>query len=109
VQDQSSAALSRTQKLVEQSEQIGQETNIKIKTQTEQMKNTNADVVGVDQRLKRADKLIQQILRRLATDKLIMCMVLILILAILALIILKSTNMLGGGAEGDSGEPIDCR
>lgn len=41
---------------MEMSEEVGTGTSVNLKTQTEQMKNTNADVVGVDQSLYRADK-----------------------------------------------------
>mmetsp|Transcript_13697 Transcript_13697/g.33007 ORF Transcript_13697/g.33007 Transcript_13697/m.33007 type:complete len:173 (-) Transcript_13697:183-701(-) len=83
--------------------EIGTDTNLDLKRQTEQMSNTNADVVGVQNEMKRAGKVTRQIARRLATDKIIICLVLILILVIIAVVVIKS---LGWDLQGDG--TIDC-
>lgn len=81
VQDASNAALGRTQRLVDATEAIAIDTNIALHEQTDQMKQTNAEIEGVSQDLNRADKIVAHIARRLATDKMIMCLVLVLVLA----------------------------
>jgi len=103
IQVKSAAALDRTHKLVEEMGEIGADTNLDLKRQTEQMSNTNADVVGVQNEMKRAGKVTRDIARRLATDKIIICLVLILILVIIAVVVIKS---LGWDLEGDGN--IDC-
>eukprot|EP00290_Baffinella_frigidus_P010211 CAMPEP_0180150772 /NCGR_PEP_ID=MMETSP0986-20121125/21704_1 /TAXON_ID=697907 /ORGANISM="non described non described, Strain CCMP2293" /LENGTH=306 /DNA_ID=CAMNT_0022097883 /DNA_START=172 /DNA_END=1088 /DNA_ORIENTATION=+ len=106
IQDQDLRALGRAVKMVDSAETIAHETNIALKTQTEQMRNTNAGIDEVTTSLRRADKIIRDIGRRLATDKLIMCMVLLLILAILAIAILAGTGLLDQGTT--PAEEIDC-
>lgn len=54
-------------------------------------------------------QLIKQIMRRLATDKIIVCMLLILILAILGVIIAKSANLIPGTGGKTDGAAIDCK
>mmetsp|Transcript_45578 Transcript_45578/g.71415 ORF Transcript_45578/g.71415 Transcript_45578/m.71415 type:complete len:301 (-) Transcript_45578:87-989(-) len=105
VQQSSNISLARSQKLVDQAEQIATETNVALKNQTEQMKSTNADIQSVHQGLKRADRILYQIAKRLATDKMIMCMVLVLILMILGLAVAKGAGWLDGGSDE---EQIDC-
>eukprot|EP00960_Hanusia_phi_P024432 719490-Hanusia_phi.AAC.8 len=72
-------AMMRMQRMINESEETGMETNIKLKTQTEQLKNIHADVHTVSARMRTAEKLVNQIGRRLATDKLIACIILILV------------------------------
>mmetsp|Transcript_51920 Transcript_51920/g.129223 ORF Transcript_51920/g.129223 Transcript_51920/m.129223 type:complete len:324 (+) Transcript_51920:26-997(+) len=103
IQVKSAAALDRTHKLVEEMGEIGTDTNLDLKRQTEQMSNTNADVVGVQNEMKRAGKVTRDIARRLATDKIIICLILILILVIIAVVVIKS---LGWDLQGDG--TIDC-
>ncbi|EKX38059.1 hypothetical protein GUITHDRAFT_165311 [Guillardia theta CCMP2712] len=98
-------AMMRMQRMINESEETGMETNIKLKTQTEQLKNIHADVHTVSSRMKTAEKLVNQIGRRLATDKLIACIILILLLLILAIVVVKalgldqkgSTKVVGAG------------
>mmetsp|Transcript_24727 Transcript_24727/g.50172 ORF Transcript_24727/g.50172 Transcript_24727/m.50172 type:complete len:380 (+) Transcript_24727:75-1214(+) len=106
VQGHSNESLARSQRLVESAEAIATDTNIALHRQTEQMKSTNADVEGVAENLNRADKVIAHIARRLATDKMIMCLILLLILAILGIILAKSLKLLPGDKASE--EEIDC-
>lgn len=107
VQDASNAALGRTQRLVDATEAIAIDTNIALHEQTDQMKQTNAEIEGVSQDLNRADKIVAHIARRLATDKMIMCLVLVLVLAILGLIVSKAMGVLPGDGGGGDTE-VDC-
>uniref|UniRef100_A0A7S0NDW1 t-SNARE coiled-coil homology domain-containing protein n=1 Tax=Hanusia phi TaxID=3032 RepID=A0A7S0NDW1_9CRYP len=86
-------AMMRMQRMINESEETGMETNIKLKTQTEQLKNIHADVHTVSARMRTAEKLVNQIGRRLATDKLIACIILILLLLILAIIVVKALGL----------------
>mmetsp|Transcript_21173 Transcript_21173/g.58362 ORF Transcript_21173/g.58362 Transcript_21173/m.58362 type:complete len:220 (-) Transcript_21173:709-1368(-) len=83
IQTESKASVERSTKLVSKIEQTATDTNITLKAQTDQMRTINDDVVRVDTALRRADKEIRSIARRMATDKMIMCLVLLLFLAII--------------------------
>eukprot|EP00960_Hanusia_phi_P029135 747788-Hanusia_phi.AAC.6 len=104
VQQNTANALFRTGKLVEEMEKMGTETNINLKGQTEQIRQTNADVESVQGNLKKATKQIRDIGRKLATDKLIMCLVLLLILAIIGVIVGRSLGI----TPGSSLSSINC-
>jgi uncharacterized membrane protein YoaK (UPF0700 family) len=80
--------------MVESAEAMALDTNVALRTQTEQMRTTNAGISDVNSTLHRADKLMRDIARRLATDKMIMCMVLVLILAIISIAVLKGVGLL---------------
>ncbi|EKX46088.1 hypothetical protein GUITHDRAFT_138563 [Guillardia theta CCMP2712] len=104
VQQNTANALFRTGKLVDEMEKMGTETNMNLKGQTEQIRQTNSDVESVQGNLKRATKQIRDIGRKLATDKLIMCLVLLLILAIIGVIVGRSLGI----TPGSSVSSIDC-
>mmetsp|Transcript_28860 Transcript_28860/g.60607 ORF Transcript_28860/g.60607 Transcript_28860/m.60607 type:complete len:206 (-) Transcript_28860:1435-2052(-) len=72
VQHQTAAALGRGAQLVQKMEEVGLETNLHLKSQTEQMKNTNADVEKVDAGIAAAQKAVKDIARKMASDKMIM-------------------------------------
>jgi len=46
------------QRMVQQSEDVGIATNVKLKMQTEQLKNIGVDVANVNARMKDANKLL---------------------------------------------------
>mmetsp|Transcript_33422 Transcript_33422/g.65192 ORF Transcript_33422/g.65192 Transcript_33422/m.65192 type:complete len:283 (+) Transcript_33422:72-920(+) len=101
-------AVTRMQQMVEDTEDVGVETNIKLKLQTEQMKNIQVDVYSVNETMKRADKLVNHLSKRLATDKLIVCLLFAIMLGIFMIIVAKS---LGAGDQiGVNGDviKIDC-
>lgn len=105
VQQKSHDSLARSKKLVASAEAIGVESNLALKAQSEQMKATNQDIAEVDQGIRRANTVLRQIGRRIATDKMIMCLILLLILGILGILVAKAANLMP--SDGDS-EPIDC-
>lgn len=115
-QEQDSAALDRMARMVEDTEEVGIQTNVKLKAQTEQMKNINDDINTVAANMKRADKLLNQIGRRLMTDKLIACLLLLIVLGIIVLVAVKALGLDKGGSVtlSDSyivivnGLPMDC-
>jgi len=92
-QEQDAAAMQRMQQMVNDSEMAGVETNIKLKQQTEQLKNIHLDVNTVGANMKTAEKLLNQIGRRIVTDKLIACVVLMLLLGILGILLVKMLGL----------------
>jgi SNARE protein len=103
VQEKSNVSLAKSVKLISSAEAMGAETAVSLKAQTEQMKSTNQNIAEVDAGINRADKVIKQIGRRIATDKMIVCLILAILLGILGIIIAKATGTMPG-----SNEPVDC-
>mmetsp|Transcript_57355 Transcript_57355/g.119941 ORF Transcript_57355/g.119941 Transcript_57355/m.119941 type:complete len:326 (-) Transcript_57355:2-979(-) len=92
-QAEDSAALDRMARMVDDSEAIGVQTNVKLKVQTETMKSINDDIHTVQSNMKRADKLLNQIGRRLMTDKLIACLLLLLLIGIVVLVAVRALRL----------------
>mmetsp|Transcript_56152 Transcript_56152/g.114831 ORF Transcript_56152/g.114831 Transcript_56152/m.114831 type:complete len:279 (-) Transcript_56152:365-1201(-) len=111
-QEKDAMAVQRMNKLVADSEVAGIDTNIKLKQQTEQLKNIHADVNTVSANMKVAEKLLNQIGRRLVTDKLIACVILLLLLGIIGILVVKSLGLdkSSTDVEGAGGQyyAIDC-
>jgi len=97
----------RSQRLVESAEALALETNEELHKQSDTIKDTTAQVAALSAGLDRADRILMHIARRLATDKMILCLVVLLVLAILALIIAKGLGVLPGDSGSNQTE-IDC-
>lgn len=88
--------------------QVGKETNLKLKMQTEQLKAVQSDVRRVTERMKAADKLLNQIGRTLMTDKCLACLIVVLLVVMLGVIVAKMFG-LGKAEEAPGGYlAIDC-
>jgi len=91
-QDQSLASTRRMQQRIAESKQIGSETAMKLKSQTEQLKDIDTDILKVKSNLNRADLLVRAFIRKMATDKIIVvliCLIFIALIAVIAYSILK--------------------
>eukprot|EP00735_Rhodelphis_limneticus_P002442 TRINITY_DN13311_c0_g1::TRINITY_DN13311_c0_g1_i1::g.12666::m.12666 TRINITY_DN13311_c0_g1::TRINITY_DN13311_c0_g1_i1::g.12666 ORF type:complete len:290 (+),score=51.61,sp/Q9LNH6/NPS12_ARATH/27.56/1e-18,V-SNARE_C/PF12352.3/5.7e+03,V-SNARE_C/PF12352.3/3.5e-07,Sec20/PF03908.8/9.1e+02,Sec20/PF03908.8/8.6e-07,V-SNARE/PF05008.10/1.5e-05,V-SNARE/PF05008.10/5.8,SNARE/PF05739.14/1.1e+03,SNARE/PF05739.14/0.00015,RVT_thumb/PF06817.9/0.021,Tropomyosin/PF00261.15/54,Tropomyosin/PF00261.15/0.012,T4SS/PF07996.6/ len=82
IQDESLDSLARSKKLVAESQQVGTDTAAKLKEQTEQLKQIHSDVERIESNLKQADKLIRRFMRRMMTDKLVLCMLFLIVCGI---------------------------
>ncbi|KAJ1458558.1 hypothetical protein M885DRAFT_513060 [Pelagophyceae sp. CCMP2097] len=71
LQDQTGAALQRTLALIEASKEVGTSTLEELERQHEQIKDITADVLIIDDNLKRADRLIRNFAKRMMTDRII--------------------------------------
>jgi len=67
IQAKSAMAMDRTAKLVQNMEEMGAETNLQLKSQSEQIKTTHSDVDAINEGMVRASKQVRDIGRRLAT------------------------------------------
>jgi len=95
VQAQSAASLDRSLKQVLATEQLGTETAIKLKQQTDQLVNIHKNVDSIESDLQRADKIMRAFMRRMATDKLILCFILLMIIGIIVIIVYKAKQPTG--------------
>lgn len=100
VQESSLASTGRSMRMIEQSREVGTAAAQKLKVQTEQMKNVDADIMRVESNLKRADLLVRVFLRRMATDKFIMIFLFLIVVGILTIIIYKAINPEGAEKDG---------
>ena len=89
VQDASLNKVKRMQQTVEESRQVGAATAIRLKGQTEQLKNIDTDIMKVKSNLSRADLLLRAFMRKMMTDKLIMGFMLLIFIGIVVIVIYK--------------------
>jgi hypothetical protein len=87
LQDDSLGSLGRGKRIVSQTEEIGRETGTKLKEQTEQLNVMSEDLDRIESTLKRADRELRAFIRRMATDKLIMGFLLLIVLLIAVAVI----------------------
>jgi hypothetical protein len=71
IQDMTFASLARTRNMIEASKEVGTATVEELRRQKEQIKDIEAEVDVIDSNLQRAEKLIVNFTRRMATDKII--------------------------------------
>lgn len=81
--------LDRAVRVVNDTEQIGMQAAQKLKAQTDQMGKIIDDLNEIDFTMKRASKVIRDITRGLLTDKCIMCLLFLVVVAIAAAIGMK--------------------
>eukprot|EP00277_Geminigera_cryophila_P019204 CAMPEP_0179460010 /NCGR_PEP_ID=MMETSP0799-20121207/43189_1 /TAXON_ID=46947 /ORGANISM="Geminigera cryophila, Strain CCMP2564" /LENGTH=316 /DNA_ID=CAMNT_0021262091 /DNA_START=71 /DNA_END=1021 /DNA_ORIENTATION=+ len=99
-QGEDKEGVTRMQRMVMQSEEVGVATNIKLKTQTEQLKNISVDVSTVQARMKDANKLLNQIGRRMATDKFLAFVVVAMLIIIFAILVSRALGLDKPNADG---------
>jgi len=85
-QKDSEASLARSTQIVEQTERLGQETAVVLKSQTEQMKSVYADLTSMESELRAANKLIIKFGRRVTTDRITACLLVCILLGIIGAI-----------------------
>lgn len=84
--DDSAKSLIRSKQLVNDSHQIGASTMVALSEQRNQLNNINKEVDDIQNNLKRAGKQLNNFIRRMATDKLILCLICLIISASIVLI-----------------------
>ena len=90
--DEADASLERSKKVVEDTINVGAETAAALQAQTGQMEKIVNDLDEVEFSLKKAKVLIRDLTRSLATDKCIMCFMLMIAIGVLSIIVLKVTG-----------------
>ena len=95
IQSKDKAATRRMLKMVNQTEDIAASTMDTMKNQTEQLSKIHADLEEMDSTLKLADAQIKQYVRKMATDKLIMAMLFLIVIGIVVIMGLKTVGYFG--------------
>ncbi|ORZ34793.1 hypothetical protein BCR44DRAFT_69335 [Catenaria anguillulae PL171] len=89
IQKESLQATSRTKAVLATTIQMGTETMDVLKQQTDQIQGINDKVDQVESNLKRADKQLRAFLRKMATDRIIMVFVFLIVLGIVGAILVN--------------------
>lgn len=92
IQNNSKASLSRSIALVNKTEDIAIATAVKIKENTEQLKDIEAGVRNIESETDRGKKIIRQVTKKLITDKIAICLILLLVIGIITVIGLKASG-----------------
>ncbi len=89
VQEKSLQSIGRMRQQIEVSKEVGAQTAIRLKDQTEQMKAIDTDVMKVKSNLSRADLLIRAFMRKMMTDKIIMGFMCLIFVGVVVIIVYK--------------------
>ncbi|KAJ3049744.1 hypothetical protein HK097_009302 [Rhizophlyctis rosea] len=88
IQEQTQQSAFRARQLVEETIEMGMAVNQELKKQGEQITSIGENVETIESNLKRADKQMRVIMRRLATDKIFIFFIFLIVLLIIAAIVL---------------------
>eukprot|EP00762_Andalucia_godoyi_P000265 ANDGO_03108.mRNA.1 putative plant SNARE 12 len=91
-QNESLSSLERSKRTIETTEAVGRATAGKLKEQTEQLSRISDDLDKIETQLKRADRELKAFIRRMMTDKIILCFLCILACGIVAAVALTIYN-----------------
>lgn len=114
VQDMTFESLARTRNMIEASKELGTATVQQLIEQKDQIKSIEQDIDAMDSNLVRAEKLVGNFARRMATDRIIQLFAAVNIVVLLGLIlyVAGSGNSLtpssggGGGSSGTDGTAV---
>ncbi|KAK4262512.1 hypothetical protein QN277_028064 [Acacia crassicarpa] len=87
--DETDQAIERGKKVVEETINVGAETNAALKAQTEQMSRIVNELDSIHFSIKRATKLVKELGRQVATDKCIMALLVLIVIGVITIIIVK--------------------
>ncbi|GMH29786.1 hypothetical protein Nepgr_031629 [Nepenthes gracilis] len=90
--DNTDQAIERGKKIVQETINVGAETAVALKAQSEQMSRIVNELDSIHFSIKRASKLVKEIGRQVATDRCIMALLFLIVLGVIAIIIVKIVN-----------------
>ncbi|XWS38881.1 hypothetical protein CRYUN_Cryun18bG0001300 [Craigia yunnanensis] len=90
--DETDQAIERSKKVVEQTIEVGTQTAVSLKGQTEQMGRIVNELDTIQFSIKKASQLVKEIGRQVATDKCIMLFLFLIVCGVIAIIIVKIVN-----------------
>ncbi|XP_038973956.1 novel plant SNARE 11-like [Phoenix dactylifera] len=90
--DETDQAIERSKKVVEDTVNVGAETAVALKAQTEQMNRIVNELDSIHFSIKKASQLVKEIGRSVATDRCIMAMLFLIVIGVIAIIIVKIVN-----------------
>ncbi|KAL5849955.1 hypothetical protein ACOSQ4_007968 [Xanthoceras sorbifolium] len=90
--DETDQAIERSKMVVEQTIEVGTQTAVTLKGQTDQMGRIVNELDTIQFSIKKASQLVKEIGRQVATDKCIMLFLLLIVCGVIAIIIVKIVN-----------------
>lgn len=106
LQDKTAESLSNTMSLIADSKMVGLQTVEDLEAQRNQIRGIDEDVMRLEDNLVRADVLIKNFGKRMATDKVIQCFACVNILMVVGVIVYAIVDK-GGLSDKDSGSPAE--
>lgn len=97
-------AISRMMKKIGESKDVANNIKINLQKQKEQLEKTQTNLKEIDYSLDRANKTLKNMLKMIATDKIILGMIVIIVLIIIAIIIVGAV---GGDKDKNFNVPHD--
>ena len=88
IQEKTQESTTRTKKLLQETIEIGTAANAELKNQGEKLIKIEEDVEQVESNLKRADRQLRIFIRRMASDRIFMVLIVLLGAGILAIVVL---------------------
>ncbi|KAL6188382.1 hypothetical protein ACLB2K_039775 [Fragaria x ananassa] len=90
--DETDQVIERSKKVVQQTLEVGTQTAVTLKGQTDQMGRIVNELDTIQFSIKKATQLVKEIGRQVATDKCIMLFLLLIVCGVIAIIIVKVVN-----------------
>ncbi|KDP28003.1 hypothetical protein JCGZ_19083 [Jatropha curcas] len=90
--DETDQVIERSKKVVEQTIEVGTQTAVTLKGQTEQMGRIVNELDTIQFSIKKASQLVKEIGRQVATDKCIMLFLFLIVCGVIAIIVVKIVN-----------------
>lgn len=90
--DETDQAIERSKMVVEQTVEVGAQTGVALKGQTEQMGRIVNELDTIHFSIKKASQLVKEIGRQVATDKCIMAFLFLIVCGVIAIIVVKIVN-----------------
>ncbi|WOL05271.1 plant SNARE 11 [Canna indica] len=87
--DETDQAIERSNKVVQETINVGTETSAALKAQTEQMSRIVNELDSIHFSIKKASQLVKEIGRQVATDRCIVAMLFLIVIGVIAIIIVK--------------------
>lgn len=91
--DETDQVIERSKKVVEQTIEVGTQTAVTLKGQTEQMGRIVNELDTIQFSIKKASQLVKEIGRQVATDKCIMLFLLLIVIGVIAIIVVKVCSL----------------
>ncbi|KAM0987988.1 hypothetical protein ACFX13_012218 [Malus domestica] len=90
--DETDQVIERSKKVVEQTVEVGTQTAVTLKGQTDQMGHIVNELDTIQFSIRKASQLVKEIGRQVATDKCIMLFLLLIVIGVIAIIVVKIVN-----------------
>ncbi|KAK6092787.1 hypothetical protein MT418_006785 [Batrachochytrium dendrobatidis] len=87
IQDKTQESTARTQRILDETIQVGVTVQTELKQQGEKIRQVDEDVERIESNLRRADKQMRVFVRRMGNDKIFMFMILLMVVGIIIAIV----------------------